>query len=235
MTSGGGNKLISVDPDELRFQFELEKPMHCDIKVTNTTDKHVAFKVKTTSPKKYFVRPNTGVIQPWDTCTIRVTLQAQLEYPPDMQCKDKFLLQSTPVPANTDTEEVPQTTFSKEPGKQLEECKLKVCYIARTDQGNSDDTPKQNSDPSSNQAIQTARAARDSAVREATQLQQELEMLKKRSQRAKASPGFSLRLAIAAGLIGIMVGFLLKLALSSPPPLPPPTPTPPPAAAAGAE
>lgn len=27
--------------------------------------------VKTTSPKKYFVRPNTGVIQPWDSCFIR--------------------------------------------------------------------------------------------------------------------------------------------------------------------
>lgn len=27
--------------------------------------------VKTTSPKKYFVRPNTGVIQPWDSCIIR--------------------------------------------------------------------------------------------------------------------------------------------------------------------
>ncbi|KAJ9536890.1 hypothetical protein OSB04_029623, partial [Centaurea solstitialis] len=225
MTSGGG-KLISVEPDELRFLFELEKPMHCDIKVTNIADKHVAFKVKTTSPKKYFVRPNTGVIQPKETCTIRVTLQAQVEYPPDMQCRDKFLLQSTPVAANTDTEELPQNTFVKEPGKQLDECKLKVCYIARTDQGSDDNTPR-SSDSSSNPAIQTARAARDSAVREATQLQQELEMLKKRS-RAKAGSGFSLKLAIAAGIIGIMVGFLLKFALSSPPPLPPPAPTAPP-------
>lgn len=233
MASGGGNKLVTVVPDELRFQFELEKPSHCDLKVSNTTDKNVAFKVKTTSPKKYFVRPNTGVIQPWDTCIIRVTLQAQLEHPPDMQCRDKFLLQSTPVSPQTDTEELPQNTFSKEPGKQLEECKLKVVYVARTDQGTSDDNPKQNSDPGSNQAIQTARAARDAAVKEATQLQQELDMLKKRSE--KKSPGFSIKLAIAAGLIGIMVGFLLKLVLASPPlPSPPPPPTPPPSAA-GAE
>lgn len=27
--------------------------------------------MKTTSPKKYFVRPNTGVIHPWDSCFIR--------------------------------------------------------------------------------------------------------------------------------------------------------------------
>ncbi|CAH1453838.1 unnamed protein product [Lactuca virosa] len=225
MTSASGNKLITVDPEELRFQFELEKASHCDLKVSNATDKYVAFKVKTTSPKKYFVRPNTGVIQPRDTSVIRVTLQPQLEYPPDMLCKDKFLLQSTPVPSITDTEELPANTFSKEPGKHLEECKLKVVYIALQGNNNSGDAPKQNSDPNSNQAIQTARAARDSAVREATQLQQELEMLKKRNQKpAPAAAGFSLKLAIVAGIIGILVGFILKLAMASPTSPPPPTP-----------
>ncbi|KAK1419030.1 hypothetical protein QVD17_28186 [Tagetes erecta] len=218
------NKLVSVDPEELRFQFELEKPSLCDLKISNTTDKNVAFKVKTTSPKKYFVRPNTGVIQPWGSCTIRVTLQAQLEYPPDMQCKDKFLLQSTPVPANTDSEALPQNTFSKEPGKQLEECKLRVVYIARTtNQGSADDNLKQSSDPSSNQAVQTAKAARDAAVKETTQLQQELDTLKKRNP--NKSSGFSIKLAIAAGLIGIMVGLILKLVLASSPAPPLPSPT----------
>lgn len=226
MTSAGGNKLITVDPEELRFQFELEKASHCDLKVSNSTDKHVAFKVKTTSPKKYFVRPNTGVIQPGDTSVIRVTLQPQLEYPPDMLCKDKFLLQSTPVPSITDTEELPSNTFSKEPGKHLEECKLKVVY-SRPDQGNnnSNDGLRQNSDPNSNQAVLSARAARDSAVREATQLQQELEMLKRKRNQKPAS-GFSIKLVIIAAIIGIIVGFIIKMAMASPPPLPatlPPT------------
>jgi hypothetical protein len=26
--------------------------------------------VKTTSPRKYFVRPNASIVQPWDSCTI---------------------------------------------------------------------------------------------------------------------------------------------------------------------
>ncbi|XP_076944985.1 vesicle-associated protein 2-1-like isoform X1 [Bidens hawaiensis] len=226
MASGGGYKLVTIDSEELRFQIELEKPSHCDLKVSNATDKNIAFKVKTTSPKKYFVRPNTGIIPPWDTCIIRVTLQAQLQYPRDMQCRDKFLLQCTPVPPNSDSEELPANTFNKEPGKQLEEYKLKVVYVARTNQENSNDNIKQNSDLTSNQAVQTARAARDAAVKETTQLQQELDMLKKRNQ--KKSHGFSIRLAITAGVIGIMVGLLLKLVLSSPPqpilsPTPPPT------------
>nr|XP_043629411.1 vesicle-associated protein 2-1 [Erigeron canadensis] len=213
------SKLVNVDPEELRFQFELEKPSHCDLKVSNTTDKNIAFKVKTTSPKKYFVRPNTGVIQPWESCIIRVTLQAQLEYPPDMQCRDKFLLQCTPVSTSSDTEELPQNTFAKEAGKQLEEYKLKVVYIARTDKTNSDGNVKQSPDPNSNQAIQAARAAKDAAVKEVAQLQQELDSLKRKNQ--KKSSGFSIKLAIAVGLIGIMVGLLLKLFLPSPPFLPP--------------
>ena len=36
-----------------------------------------------------------------------MTLQAQREYPADMQCRDKFLLQSTIVPPNTDVDELP--------------------------------------------------------------------------------------------------------------------------------
>ncbi|KAE8690166.1 Vesicle-associated protein 1-1 [Hibiscus syriacus] len=97
MTAGDANQLISVQPNDLKFICELDKPILCNLQVMNNTDNHVAYKVKTTSPKN-FVRPNTGIVMPRDSCIIRVTLQAQSEYPPDMQCKDKFLLQSTIVP-----------------------------------------------------------------------------------------------------------------------------------------
>jgi hypothetical protein len=42
-----------------------------------------------------------------------VTLQAQKDYPPDMQCKDKFLIQSTKVAASTEMDEIPLDTVSK--------------------------------------------------------------------------------------------------------------------------
>jgi len=63
------------------------------MQLTNKTDHYVAFKVKTTNPKQYCVRPNIGVVLPGSTCDVTVTMQAQ-ESPPDMQCKDKFLVQS---------------------------------------------------------------------------------------------------------------------------------------------
>ncbi|KAK9927686.1 hypothetical protein M0R45_024858 [Rubus argutus] len=224
MSAGGGNQLISVLPEELKFLFELEKQSFCDLKVVNNTEHHVAFKVKTTSPKKYFVRPNTGVIQAWDSCVIRVTLQAQREYPPDMQCKDKFLLQSTTVPPNSDVDELPQDTFTKESGRTLEECKLRVVYITPgSAQGNSEDGASMRGlDSNSNQAFQRLKEERDSAVRQTQTLQQELDILKRRRYR-KGDPGFSFTFAIFVGLIGLMVGFLLNLSLSSPPTEPSPS------------
>ncbi|XP_057476195.1 vesicle-associated protein 2-1-like [Actinidia eriantha] len=218
MTSTG--QLISVHPEELKFQLELEKQSYCDLKVANNTEHCVAFKVKTTSPKKYFVRPNTGVIQPWDSCVIRVTLQAQREYPPDMQCKDKFLLQSTTVASHTDVDELPQDTFNKDSENAVEECKLRVVYLPlQAAVGNSEDEAikgsERSSDNSSNQAVRRIKDERDTAVRQTRELQQELEMLKRRTNQ-KSDPGFSLMFSLFVGAIGIMVGFLLNLSLSSP-------------------
>ncbi|CAA2974801.1 vesicle-associated protein 2-1 [Olea europaea var. sylvestris] len=206
------NQLISVQPEDLKFQFELEKQSYCDLKVTNRTENLVAFKVKTTSPKKYFVRPNTGVVLPWDSCIIRVTLQAQREYPPDKQSKDKFLLQSTTVAPHTDVNELSTDTFSKEGERTIEECKLKVIYMfPHSASGNVQDGSEQNFD---NQTLQSLKEERDAAVRQTQQLQLELEVLKRRRNR-KIDSGFSFIFALIVGLIGIMAGFLLNL-LTSP-------------------
>ncbi|KAE8727742.1 Vesicle-associated protein 2-1 [Hibiscus syriacus] len=186
------------------FSVELEKPSFCDLKV-----------VKTTSPNKYFVRPNTSVVQPLDSSVIRVTLQAQLEYPPDMQCKDKFLLHSTVVPPNTDVDNLPADTariptFSRE----IQKCKLKVFYVNPSEDEGFKSYPEQGAD--SNSTVQHLKDERDTAVRQTLQLQQEL----RRRQRRNDS-GFSLMFAFVVGLIGILVGFLLSLSLSSS--LPPPS------------
>ncbi|KAG8374645.1 hypothetical protein BUALT_Bualt10G0017600 [Buddleja alternifolia] len=210
------NHLIYVYPEELRFQFELEKQSYSDLKVTNNTEHNVAFKVKTTSPKKYFVRPNTGVMHPWDSCVIRVTLQAQREYPPNMQCKDKFLLQSTIVPPNTEVDELPKDIFNKEGAKALEECKLRVIYMnPQSTYGNFDDGITETFDANLNQGLQRLKYETDTAVRQTQILQHDLETLK-RQRTHKSSHGFSIRFALLVGLIGITIGFLLNLLLPSP-------------------
>ncbi|CAI0413289.1 unnamed protein product [Linum tenue] len=86
--------------------------------------------VKTTNPKKYCVRPNAGVVLPRSTCDIIVTMQAQKEAPADMQCKDKFLLQSVKAPDGSAAKDITAEMFNKEAGHQVEETKLKVVYVA---------------------------------------------------------------------------------------------------------
>ncbi|EXB37096.1 Vesicle-associated protein 1-2 [Morus notabilis] len=123
-------ELLNIEPQELQFPFELRKQISCSLQLLNKTDKYVAFKVKTTNPKKYCVRPNTGVVLPRSTCDVIVTMQAQKEAPSDMQCKDKFLLQSVEASAVATAKDVTPEMFSKESGHLVEECKLRVVYVA---------------------------------------------------------------------------------------------------------
>lgn len=123
-------ELLSIEPQELQFPFELRKQISCSLQLLNKCDNFVAFKVKTTNPKKYCVRPNTGVVLPRSTCDVIVTMQAQKEMPPDMQCKDKFLLQSVVTSAGATAKEINAEMFNKEAGHHVEECKLRVVYVA---------------------------------------------------------------------------------------------------------
>ncbi|XP_024362681.1 vesicle-associated protein 1-2 [Physcomitrium patens] len=120
------SELLSIQPGELKFPFEVKKQISASLRLINSTDQYVAFKVKTTSPKKYCVRPNTGIVQPHSSAEVTVTMQAQREAPPDMQCKDKFLVQSVIAPNS----EVTQEMFNKEGGNEVHEAKLKVLYVS---------------------------------------------------------------------------------------------------------
>ncbi|XVF28420.1 hypothetical protein REPUB_Repub15cG0027900 [Reevesia pubescens] len=120
------SELLEIQPQELKFTFELKKQSSCLIQLTNKTDQYVAFKVKTTSPKKYCVRPNTSIVKPKSASNFTVTMQPQCVAPPDLMCKDKFLIQSTVVPFGTAEEDITSDMFSKESGKHIDEKKLKV-------------------------------------------------------------------------------------------------------------
>ncbi|KAI9081305.1 hypothetical protein K1719_036726 [Acacia pycnantha] len=123
-------ELLNIHPQDLQFPFELRKQISCSLQLSNKTDDCVAFKVKTTNPRKYCVRPNTGIVLPRSTCDIIVTMQAQKEAPPDMQCKDKFLLQSVVASPGATAKDIFPDMFNKESGHHVEEFKLRVLYVA---------------------------------------------------------------------------------------------------------
>ncbi|XP_076941161.1 vesicle-associated protein 1-2-like [Bidens hawaiensis] len=232
-------ELLSIEPQELQFPFELRKQINCAMQLQNKTDHHVAFKVKTTNPKKYCVRPNSGIVLPRSTCDVVVTMQAQKEAPLDMQCKDKFLLQSAVAPPGTAPKDITPELFNKESGNQVEECKLKVSYVAPprppspvregseegssprgsiSDNGavnliDSNTAPRSLAEsheksPEATAIISKLTEQKNSAIQQSKRLQQELELL--RRQGNKSSGGIPLIYALLVGLLGLILGYMLK-------------------------
>uniref|UniRef100_A0A453CFC5 MSP domain-containing protein n=1 Tax=Aegilops tauschii subsp. strangulata TaxID=200361 RepID=A0A453CFC5_AEGTS len=58
-----------------------------------------------------------------------VTMQALKQAPPDMQCKDKFLVQSAVVTEGTAVKDITGEMFKKESGNVVDEVRLKVVYV----------------------------------------------------------------------------------------------------------
>lgn len=92
---------VRIEPaNQLAFRRPLTRLVSENLSVLNQqTDAHVAFKVKTTAPKQYCVRPNSGKIKPGETVQVQVLLQPLKEDPAkDFKCRDKFLVQSVVIP-----------------------------------------------------------------------------------------------------------------------------------------
>lgn len=125
---------LSISPQELKFRFELRKQIPTELRLSNPTGAPVAFKVKTTSPRKYCVRPNTGVVEPYGAVAVTVIMQQQKEWPSDAaMCKDKFLVQTVAVGAGASQQpDDLAALFSKESGARVTETKLKVSYVMAT-------------------------------------------------------------------------------------------------------
>ncbi|GAB2274164.1 Vesicle-associated protein 1-2 [Dionaea muscipula] len=234
-------ELLTIEPLELKFPFELKKQISCSLQLANKTDNYVAFKVKTTNPKKYCVRPNTGVVFPRSTCDIIVTMQAQKEAPPDMQCKDKFLLQSVIVSAGATAKDITAEMFNKEAGHVVEECKLRVVYVpppqppSPVPEGSEEDgSPRgsvsENGNLSGSESVSVAKAYVESQDKSAearalvaklteeknSAIQQNNKLRQElellKRESSKSRGRVSLFVVILIGLIGIALGYILKKA-----------------------
>nr|CAB3480040.1 unnamed protein product [Digitaria exilis] len=233
--SGGSGSFLEIQPSELAFPFEIMKQSSCSMQLTNKTGHYVAFKVKTTNPKQYCVRPNIGVVLPGSTCDVT----AQKELPPDMQCKDKFLVQSVAAENGATAQDINAAMFNKEPGKLVDEFKLRVVYVPTPtpspipedselgssahsfaqQNGTSHSTMPQSVSRSSAETtkeksseatsvISKLTEEKRSAVQQNQKLRQELELLRKES--SKSGGGYSITFLLVVGLLGAIVGYILK-------------------------
>jgi len=88
-------QILIIEPDnELVFRGPFKDVVTTILKLQNPSDKKVCFKVKTTAPKRYCVRPNCGLIDPSGSVNVAVMLQPFDYKDPNENKRHKFLVQS---------------------------------------------------------------------------------------------------------------------------------------------
>ncbi|XP_072540043.1 vesicle-associated membrane protein-associated protein B/C isoform X2 [Salminus brasiliensis] len=100
-------QVLLLEPQhELKFRGPFTDVVTTTLKLANPTDRNVCFKVKTTAPRRYCVRPNSGVIDAGTSINVSVMLQP-FDYDPNEKSKHKFMVQSLIAPPDmTDMEGV---------------------------------------------------------------------------------------------------------------------------------
>ncbi|KAJ5812253.1 PapD-like protein [Penicillium riverlandense] len=120
---------MEIDPPELSFKRPFSQEVCQVLHLRNLNEEAVVFKVKTTAPKHYCVRPNSGRIEPGKAVDVQVLLQAMKEEPAlDAKCKDKFLVQSVSVTRDMEFANV-TSIFEKTPKSSVVERKIRVNWL----------------------------------------------------------------------------------------------------------
>ncbi|XP_013189147.1 vesicle-associated membrane protein-associated protein B/C isoform X3 [Amyelois transitella] len=96
------NQVLTIEPqNELKFKVDsaglFEQGYTTYMRLINPSSDTVLFKIKTTAPKKYCVRPNSGVLEPNSKVEIAITPQP-VYVDPNEKNKHKFMVQSVIAP-----------------------------------------------------------------------------------------------------------------------------------------
>ncbi|XP_076246006.1 VAMP-associated protein 33kDa [Calliopsis andreniformis] len=124
---GKPEQVLIIEPQsELRFRGPFTgTAVTSYMTLTNPTSHKVYFKIKTTAPKRYCVRPNCGYIKPKDVTEIAVTLQP-LDFDPTEKNKHKFMVQAL-IASEDDDEDFTDVWKDPKPD-QVMESKLKCVF-----------------------------------------------------------------------------------------------------------
>ncbi|KTW31187.1 uncharacterized protein T551_01260 [Pneumocystis jirovecii RU7] len=120
---------------ECKSQLGFCRPLTSMVKVSlflyNPHKGPIVFKIKTTAPRQYCVRPNSGRIEAGQEIEVLVLFQALKEEPPlDFKCRDKFLIQSIALTNKdvTDTQSL-LLLFDSASKEDIHEKKIKCVFL----------------------------------------------------------------------------------------------------------
>ena len=119
--------MLQLEPaTELRFRGPFTDVVTTELKLYNPTDKRICFKVKTTDPNRYCVRPNSGILEGGNNVTVQIMLQP-FEFDPTVKYQHKFMVQSMYAPDGGKIENQKQL-WEDAPPESLMDTKLQ-CFF----------------------------------------------------------------------------------------------------------
>ncbi|KAK2062189.1 MSP domain-containing protein [Colletotrichum caudatum] len=125
---------VDIEPAELSFRRPFTVEVAQILRIKNPNQSPIAFKVKTTAPKQYCVRPNSGRVEPGQDVEVTVLLQAMKQEPPlDTKCRDKFLVQSVPITADKEFASIANILDQTDKSAVIER-KIRVNWLTAEDQ-----------------------------------------------------------------------------------------------------
>ncbi|XP_064599089.1 vesicle-associated membrane protein/synaptobrevin-binding protein-like [Liolophura sinensis] len=125
--------LLLEPPNELRFRGPFTDVVTANLTLTNPTMSRVCFKVKTTAPKRYCVRPNSGLLEPGKAVSVAVMLQP-FDYDPNEKNKHKFMVQTMIAPDGKIENQ--EALWKDAPAEKLMDSKLKCVFEMPVDMNN---------------------------------------------------------------------------------------------------
>eukprot|EP00088_Acartia_fossae_P003868 TRINITY_DN11661_c0_g4_i1.p1 TRINITY_DN11661_c0_g4~~TRINITY_DN11661_c0_g4_i1.p1 ORF type:complete len:267 (-),score=57.87 TRINITY_DN11661_c0_g4_i1:589-1332(-) len=124
--SGKRDQILIIEPPtELSFKGPFTQAVTSSMKLRNPSDKHVCFKIKTTAPRRYCVKPNSGVIDPQAEIAVAVSLQP-FDYDPQDKNKHKFMVQSMFAPQGDYNQE---QLWKEADSNELMDSKLRCVFV----------------------------------------------------------------------------------------------------------
>ncbi|EDV45761.1 vesicle-associated membrane protein-associated protein B/C [Drosophila erecta] len=134
---------LTIDPEhELRFVGPFNRPVVTIMSLRNNSALPLVFKIKTTAPKRYCVRPNIGKIMPFRSTQVEICLQPFI-YDQQEKNKHKFMVQSVLAPTDADLTDLNKLWKELEP-EQLMDAKLKCVFEMPSAEANAENTSGRN-------------------------------------------------------------------------------------------
>jgi len=123
---------LDVQPTELAFKVVPDAYSTKQLRLFNRGSKPMAFKIKTTNPKQYFVRPNQGIVKAGEKIVIHVMMGKVHEVPKE-KCKDRFLVQSAVYDGELPNDKFEWKSHFTDASHKPDEIKLKCSYITQSE------------------------------------------------------------------------------------------------------